>query len=452
MCEVEVFQDGSAVLERLTSHAAPDVMLLDWMMPGISGLEVCRFLRSDAVRHAQMGILLLTVHRAVEQIVEGLSAGADDYLPKPYQDEELRARVVAQIRIRELLERTRHAEELNRRLLESAPDAMLAIDVRGQLTFANQEACRVLGSPREALLGRTVLDLIPSWPDLPSQPSAESYRTLPDVEIKGRLFSPTLRLPPTSTSAVLMISLRDVTARRQAEARRLDFYSIIAHDLRTPLNSISLRTHLILNGKHGPLSPGLLSDMHKIDANIQSLVVMINDFLEMARAEATPLTIDSSEVNLVGLLDTAMEAFRPLLESGKLSWQRVAPDSPADSCVQGDARRLSQVLSNLIANAIKFTPPHGAITTTVQRAGDFIEVLVADTGPGVPAEAIPTLFDRYTRVQPENAGVAGSGLGLMIVREIVAAHGGNVGVDSEVGKGSCFWVRLPAKKCSAGAV
>jgi signal transduction histidine kinase/CheY-like chemotaxis protein len=444
--DVEVLQDGSAALERLTSQAAPDVMVLDWMMPGISGVEVCRYLRSGPAGNSQMGIVLLTAHRAVEQIVEGLSAGANDYLSKPYEDEELRARVMSQIRTRELLERATHAEDLNRRLLESAPDAMIALDTLGKLTFANEEACRVLGKAKERLLGVAVAELIPSWPELTRQPVSDSYRTLPDVEIAGRLFSPTVRLPLTPSSSVVTISLRDVTTRRQAEARRLDFYSIIAHDLRSPLNAISLRTHLIMNGRHGPLLPGLLGDIHKIDESVKSLVVMINDFLEMARVDGTPIMIDHGEVNVAVLLDVTMEGFRPLLEGNALSWERVVAESLSDCCVVGDAKRLSQVFANLIANAIKFTPPQGIITTTVRRAGECIEIIVADTGHGVPPQALPTLFDRYTRVARPDADVAGSGLGLMIVREIVAAHGGTVGVESSVGVGSQFWVRLPGNK------
>jgi two-component system phosphate regulon sensor histidine kinase PhoR len=448
--DVHVFQDGSAALERLTSQRAPDVMVLDWVMPGISGVEVCRFLRSGANGNAQMGIVLLTSHREVEQIVEGLSAGANDYLSKPYEDEELRARVMSQIRARELLERATRAEDLNRHLLESAPDAMIAIDGHGQLTFANQEAQAVLGMSKDVLLGRSILDLIPSLPQLPHEPQSDAFRTLPDVEIGGRLFSPTVRLPPTPISAVVTISLRDVTARREIEARRLDFYSIIAHDLRSPLNAIALRTHLILNGKHGPLPPALTADIHKIDGNIESLVVMINDFLEMARVDGTPIQIEHSEVDVSALLDATMEAFAPLLEGGGLRWKRLVPDSPRDSAVIGDAKRLSQVLTNLIGNAIKFTPTPGTITTTVRRTGEWIEIVVEDTGRGVPSQALPTLFDRYTRAGAE-ADVVGSGLGLMIVRDIVDAHGGSVGVDSRVGVGSKFWVRLPGNNGSPHA-
>lgn len=157
--EVQVFQDGSAALECLTTQPAPDVMVLDWVMPGVTGVEVCRFVRSSAYGNLPLGIILLTSHRAVEQIVEGLSAGANDFVSKPFEDEELRARVASQIRAGELLERATEAEDLNRRLLESAPDPMLAIDASERLSFANSEACNMFGQPLQALLGLSLIHI-----------------------------------------------------------------------------------------------------------------------------------------------------------------------------------------------------------------------------------------------------------------------------------------------------
>jgi signal transduction histidine kinase len=440
--DVQVFHDGSAALERLASEPAPDVMVLDWVMPGISGVEVCRFLRSGT-HGTSLGIILVTAHRAVEQIVEGLSAGANDYVSKPYEDEELRARVMSQVRTRELLERAMEAEDLNRRLLESAPDAMLAIDDDGLIHFVNQEACNVFDASREELLGTPVAQLIPALPGLLRQRSSDSYQTLPDVQVRSRLFSPTVRLPHTPTSAIT-VSLRDVTERRNADARRLDFYSIIAHDLRSPLNAMSLRTDLILNGKHGALPAGLTADVVKIKGSIQSLVHMINDFLEIARSEGTPVTLERQAVDVTAVVDSAMEGLRPLLEAGRLSWRRKPCEPRAECFVIGDGKRLSQVFANLLGNAIKFTPPDGVITTTVNVEPGWLEVAVEDTGQGVPPQALPTLFDRYTRAGGAGPDVGGSGLGLMIVREIVIAHGGTVGVDSTLGVGSRFWVRLPS--------
>lgn len=443
-CDIDVFHDGSSVLERLSCGNPPDVLVLDWVMPGISGPEVCRFLRAQLEHGAAIGIILLTAHRSVEQIVEGLSAGANDYLAKPYEPEELQARVMSQLRSRELLERAVRAERMNQSLLESAPDAMLALDADGKVTFANGEAVGVFGSSADSLRGRAIQELIPRWGEVQAQIVASPGEPLPDVTIGSRIYSPTNRVSPTPDSALATLSLRDVTTRRAAEARRLDFYSMVAHDLRSPLSAISLRTELILSGQRGALPAQVTADVRKIESNIRALAVMINDFLDMASVENVLLSIDGSPIDVSMALDATMESLLPLLEASGLTWRHSVDAATEPYRVSGDINRLIQVFNNLISNAIKFTRAPGEITTRVRRAGPHVEVSIADTGLGIPSDALPRIFERYTRAPAGDTVVPGSGLGLMIVREIVQAHGGSVGVESEVGIGSRFWVHLPA--------
>ncbi|WP_437672645.1 ATP-binding response regulator [Sorangium sp. So ce131] len=441
--DVEVIHDGSAALERLSSCATPpDVMVLDWIMPGVSGLEVCRYLRSESAASEKLGILLLTAHRHTDQIVEGLSAGANDYLAKPYEDEELRARVASLVRWRALLERAEQAEAANRRLLETAPDPLLVVGADGRLRFANEQAAIALGVQADALIGRSIAALIPGLPTEDGEGVArESKLPTADVEIHGRLFSPTLSVLPGEGDASTIISLRDVTERRLLDERRLDFYSIIAHDLRTPLNAMTLRVANMLSSEDLEGRPTLLEDVQKLDQRLQSLVVMINDFLELASLEGAKHHMDRAEVDVVRLIAETVEDFRPLLEEKGQTF--TGPARGEDAAVLGDPKRLAQVLSNLIGNAIKFTPPGGTIAARVEVKPRSVEVSLADSGCGVAPEIAPSLFQRYKRGE-HSAG--GSGLGLMIVREIVEAHGGVVGVESSPGRGSRFWFRLPRSR------
>jgi signal transduction histidine kinase len=446
-CSVEVFPDGSAALERLaTTSTIPDVMVLDWVMPGVSGVDVCRFLRSAQGGHLKVGILLLTTHRHTEQIVEGLSAGANDYLAKPYAHAELQARVNALLRTRQLLERAESAEALSFKLLQLAPDALIALDAARNITFINEMAQRALQLAAEPEAGTPLAQLFPELDRrLRIQPAGDSVH-LSDLAIGDRLYSPTLRLLPTGKIFTTIVSLRDVTESRRLDARRLDFYSIIAHDLRTPLNTLTLRTQLILEGRHGELPQGLKDDLHKMDRNLQSLIEMINDFLELARLDNVRYELKNDDVDVSALLKETMETLRPQLTARKLHW---VAESRDDASVLGDQRRLQQVLTNLLSNAIKFTDIEGTITTTVEHSGTEVEVSVRDTGHGIPAASLPTIFERYTRAADTRDKVPGTGLGLMIVREIVEAHGGRLGVESTVGVGSRFWFRLPSAPAKA---
>jgi signal transduction histidine kinase len=439
--DVRTFRDGSAALEHLASSPPPDVLVLDWVMPGVSGIEVIRFMRATGGRMAAVPVLLLTMRSRPEQIAEGLDAGANDYLAKPYADEELRARVASLVRTSQLLERAAMAEETVRTLLANAPDALLVVDAQGKVTYANSEAERALGMPSGEILARHVGDLLP---DLPirnvSIGSGASLLPLPDLHLGDRVYSPSVRVLPSDTAASTTIALRDVTQRQQVEARRIDFYSIIAHDLRSPLSAMLFRLELMLRGRHGPLPAGLVGDLRKFEGNIRSMMRMINDFLDLASMEGAGYKIDRVPVALVPLVSTIVDEVRPLAEAQGLQLEWTPP--PGKPLLLGDQQRLTQALSNLIGNAMKYTPAEGRIVVSVRPADGCYEVSVRDTGPGIAPEVMPTLFDRFTRA-PGAQHAPGWGLGLMIVRNIVEAHGGRVGVHSELGKGSTFWFTIP---------
>jgi len=437
---VEVFQDGSAALERLSTGASPDAIVLDWVMPGISGVDVCRFLRSAEGGHPEVGVLLLTSHSETEQIVEGLSAGANDYVAKPYADAELLARVRSLLRTRELLERAEQAEALSFKLLQTAPDALLALDDELCIRFVNDSARAALRREPEQLVGRPLTEVLPELGRrMQSTPPAAPSEVSSDLTIGDQVFSPTLRSLPGVQPFSTIVSLRDVTERRRLDARRLDFYSIIAHDLRTPLHALNLRTQLLLEGRNGPLSKSMEQDLRLMDRNLKALVEMINDFLDLARLDNVTYELQSADIDIEALLNETMESLRPQLEARRQTW---CTGLVEPAIVMGDPRRLQQVLTNLISNAIKFTGEGGTITTHIARHEHDVEISINDTGRGIDPKSMSTLFERYTRAD-EDSKVPGTGLGLMIVREIVEAHGGTVGVESTLGVGSRFWFRMP---------
>lgn len=454
VCETRAFADGSSVLERLATARPPppDVVVLDWVMPGVSGIEVVRFMREEG-KLPQVPVLLLTARGEPQQIVEGLSAGANDYLAKPYHDEELRARVAALVRTSRLLDRALKAEESVRVMLANAPDAFVVVDAQGQITYANEEASRLFGGDAETLSGTDVGTLVR---DLAQRNIAiapgTSLLPLPDVTVRGRVLSPSVRVLPTDTAASTTIAFRDVTERRRSEARRIDFYSVMAHDLRSPLNAMLMRIGTLLSGRRGPLSAEALSDLRKLEASSRGMAKMITDFLDLARMEGVGYKIGRDRVDLTGLVSRMTEELRPVASASGLTLELDRPRSSAE--VIGDADRLAQVMSNLVGNAIKFTPAGGLIQIAVDPLEDEVRVTVSDTGSGIAPELLPLLFNRFT--QGDGARRHGGwGLGLMIVREIIEAHGGRIDVRSELGKGSVFAFELPraseAGRPSAGS-
>ncbi|HEX4479019.1 MAG TPA: ATP-binding protein, partial [Polyangiaceae bacterium] len=384
-----------------------------------------------------IAILLLTGHQRTEQVVEGLAAGANDYLSKPYAEEELRARVASLVRSKELLERAERAERSLRLVLDTAPDALLALDAEGRVSYANTEAARALGLSLEQIHGKPAKELVPGISLESEHPTTPT--SLGDVAIGQDVYAPVVRLFSSDEGGNTTVALRKVTERRKREAQRLDFYAIIAHDLRSPLSSILLRTELLVAGGRGALNDAVITDLLKIKKHVGSLVEWITDFLELARLESPAYQIEKKPVDLVALVADVLDDLQPVIDAAKHSF--VSSNDGTSATVIGDRVRLAQVITNLVTNAVKFTPSGGKVRLTVHTIDDQVEVCVEDTGPGIDAAFVPTLTHPYMRAS--GAKESGTGLGLMIVRQILEAHGSVIHVQTELGQGARFWFRLP---------
>lgn len=449
--EVRTFLDGNVALEELANGGAtPDLLILDWQMPGISGIEICKFLRASRETQA-LPILMLTSNDQTEDVVTALTAGADDYVRKPHQPAELMARASTLLRSHGLLLRAEKAERALRTLLAQLPDAVLAVAAGGRIAFANEEAERVFSRQSRggtepsgaiiALVGRDIRDVLPTIePSLLSPAEGEEQPGIRDLSVGDETYAPIVGRVHLDEATMATITLRNVTAKQREESRRLDFYSMIAHDLRSPLNAMNMRMHLLLEGARGPVSEEVRVDLQKILERIKGLALIINDFLDLARLEAKSVLIEGKPTDLREVIDESIEILAPLAEAKKIRIQVSEPSKTAPLSV--DRRRIVQVISNLLSNAIKFSPENGEVLILVAPVAEGTEVTFRDSGPGIAAKEVPLLFQRYARVPGSSA--AGTGLGLMIVREVVEAHGGRVQVKSELGHGSTFSFVLPS--------
>ena len=432
---VEVFLDSAAAVEQLAARRPPDVLVLDWMMPGLTGIDVCRFVRSQPATSG-LAVLLLTANQATAQIVEGLEAGADDYVSKPYAPEELRARVDALVRAQRMRARAVRAESALRKVLSQMPDAVITVANDRRITFANARAASLFGM--KDLQGRLLADLAPVLEEqLTSSPGPE----LRDVQIGERTLSPRVSIPPADDEGNTTVVLRDVTGQREREIRQVDFYSMVAHDLRSPINALQMRAQVLARGMRGPLPDEVKVEVERMIGRLQDLSQMVSDFLDIAQMESAQFKLERTEVDLAETCAQVYEEFRPLASARSIGFTLQAPESAR---VLGDARRLRQVVANIVSNALKFTQGGGTVAVRAAVDEANVELTVQDNGRGIPAEAIERLFKKYQRVAGSTAAkVEGTGLGLVIVKELVEAHGGSVAVRSQPGKGSTFTITLP---------
>ncbi|MER3543055.1 MAG: hypothetical protein C4311_00245 [Chloroflexota bacterium] len=239
------------------------------------------------------------------------------------------------------------------------------------------------------------------------------------------------------------LSLREgIRARRELELIRADLYAMVTHDLRHPLHIIQTAAQALLNPKL-PLTEENRRDLIQMIAeSVGSLIKQLDDFLEYTKIDAGFLKLQPAEMDLAAVCRNAVSRAEVLAQNKK---QTIELNLPADlPPVYADARRVEQVLANLLSNAIKYTPEGGRITVAAMADGSHARVTVTDTGMGIAAEDLPLLFQRYRRGSGEKiARIKGTGLGLLIVKQIVEAHGGKVWAESQEGQGSTFGFTLP---------
>lgn len=237
-----------------------------------------------------------------------------------------------------------------------------------------------------------------------------------------------------------MDRLSDTNAElERANRLKSQFLARMSHELRTPLSAIIGFSELLLEGTEGGLNRDQRGDVQEIASAGRVLLDVVNDILDLSRIEAGRMRLDVEPTCLGALLTDVASALRPLAHEKALEL-RVAVVG-GDPPVAADPRRVRQIVTNLISNALKFTN-EGGVTIRLLALPREVEVSVLDTGIGIPARALPHVFDEFSQVEGQ-AGFMGTGLGLSIAQRLVNLHGGTIGVDSEVGVGSRFWFRLP---------
>lgn len=235
--------------------------------------------------------------------------------------------------------------------------------------------------------------------------------------------------------------IRDISAQAKLEREQWDMLNIVSHELKTPITSMKLLAQVCTRRLENDQHPEV-DTLHKIMRDINRVTRLITDLGEAARMERGKLALIRSTCDLVQLCHDAAQ------EQALVSGRHVAVVAPTDGVlIQADADRLRQILTNLLNNACKYTPEDAAISLTVRLDARKVVVEVCDTGPGIPEDALGQIFDRFYRVPDARANRSrvslGLGLGLAICKALVEAHGGRIGVTSQLGQGTTFWFTLP---------
>ncbi len=357
--------------------------------------------------------------------------------------EELARRAAIAIDNARLYRDAQAAEARFRTLFEHAPDTILVADAEGRYLDVNPAATALLEYERDELLRLSVPDVVAAVRERTGAEYAafrERGVWRGELELRRKdgglvpveVQATAVNLP---TGAVNIAVARDITERRGREQRQQEFLAMVAHDLRTPLTALKGYADLML--RRGAYNE---RQMATIAAQAGRLDRLVGDVLEVSRLDAHRLELRRGAVELTDLVRQC------IAEAGEMADGYTVRMALPDGSIVGhwDADRVCQVIQNLVMNAIKYSPQGGEVVVRAEDCGDRARVSVADHGIGIPAGAVPHLFDRFYRAENAEAGrIKGLGLGLYIAKELVEAHGGAMAVESVLGAGSTFSFTLP---------
>ena len=340
-------------------------------------------------------------------------------------------------------------------IIESLEDGIVLIDPEGMVTHINGVAAIILGVERDEALGSPFDDLNSNHPhylrvraalqSIANQP-LEAQRIEIDLHVRGRDHTYVLKPVPLrqddAGSFGTILILQDITYLRDKDRARTNLVATLSHELKTPLTSLALSADLFDRGG-GNLDPNQKQLLATINEDVGRMRNLANDLLNLARGEAGTITIRAMPIDLAQLIHAVTKTFTLQAEQKRVTLAESVDESVP--VVSADPVKLSWVVSNLIGNALRYTPSGGTITISSEREGETVRLRVSDTGPGVAPEIRDHLFERYAQWNVNGAEPGSAGLGLAIAKDIVDAHGGRIFVDSAEGRGTCFTVELQAR-------
>ena len=453
--------NGSEAWQALQKPDAPKLAILDWMIPEINAIEVIRRVRTLSTPQPPY-ILILTPPTAKAEIGTSLEAGANDYLAKPFNLDELQARVAMGRHLIELQHTlTKKMGELQA-IIQSNRDGLIMISNEQEVTVINQPAMRLLHLPGHPArwLGRHVDDLLPMLPEVAVQAIIATQAQIAAAEEELKPATRELELGPyiihwenlpvmvDSSRLGCLFVLRDITKEQSAAQMRTTMMRTMVHDLRNPLAVISGALELMQDAIELPVGSEVEKMLEIASISSQKMLALVSSILDISRLESGRMPLSMKSFDLQKLITDHCAMQMPLARPKGIDLTYSLPDNLP--MAWGDPAIIRRVLQNLVDNGLKFTPQNGRVhieATSLNHNGrPVIQVTVQDTGPGIPPEMEDRLFEQFAVGQHAKAG---SGLGLAYCQLALEAHGQAIYGGNSAEGGAVFTITLSAHAPSA---
>jgi len=453
--------NGQEALELLETTPV-NVVLCDLKMPVMGALEV---LEQVGRRFPDIPVIVITGLGTVDDAVECMKRGAYDFVTKPFRIDPLTLCVKRALE-KQLLEReTRRLQEEQARnlytlameqsrmhiIVNCMADGLLVTNRNLEVVLCNPSFLRLAGfqSPPAlpAPLGECFTDpaLKEALEDLIT--GQEPDRCLYQEIRKGKTYLRAMSAPflgPDQQVLGTVTVFHDVTSFKELDEMKTFFVNMASHELRAPLSAIKMQHSVILEGLAGGLTEKQREILTRAHDKIQGLLDLINELLDVARIEAGHRQLELAPLEIGTVLQEIVNLLQVKAQDQKVSLKLMVPNGLPP--IVADRRGMEEVFTNLISNAINYSPDGGDVVISAQLRADRLEVKVKDHGIGIEPDEISKIFDKFYRVKDAKARqVIGTGLGLTLVKGIVDMHQGDIELESQVGRGSTFTVFLPLK-------
>lgn len=339
-----------------------------------------------------------------------------------------------------------------RAIIENVPVGVMLLSPIGTIEFTNPTLQKTFGFESHELLGKSVTKLLPrekiaGGTQFVSELSKKALGHIIEIQAQHRDghevpidFTMAEVTLSAGGDAQIMAMTLDATERYEIKKLRQSFVQMVSEELRTPLTKVSDFLGKFGSGKFGEMPEKAVDQCQKSEQNIDRLITLLNDLFDLEKLESGKIDVTKAPASLQAILDKSLNAVSMFAQKHNVTVE--IPQTELQLYI--DSNRIVQVLVNLLSNAIKCSPAQSKVTIAVKQSDSQLELMVIDKGRGIPASHIGSMFQKFQQVEAGDAKKkGGTGLGLVICRAIVEEHGGTIGVDSEEGKGSTFWIRLP---------